>query len=242
MEAKQEQLKRMIEEGQHLFLPNLSVDIVLFGYQEGSLRVLLIEIAENKWMLPGGYIFKQENIDEAAKRTLHERAGLEKVYLKQFHTFGKPDRSFATEIEQLFRSYGLPWTEDLWINQRFVSTGYYALAHIPDVHPTPGIFAKQTDWFPMEALPLLLLDHSEIIEKARLEFLEDLKASPVAYHLLPEKFTMPELHRVYETVFRKKMDRSRFQKKMFEYDHFRRLEERREGVAHRRPYLYSHKG
>ena len=231
----------MLEEGGELFLPHLSVDIVLFGYQEASLKVLLIEIADNKWMLPGGYIFKQENIDDAAKRTLYERAGLEKVYLKQFHTFGKPDRSFAKEIEQLFKSYGLPWTKELWINQRFVSTGYYALAHIPEVHPSPGIFASKTDWFPMEALPSLLLDHKEIIEKARQEFLEDLKASPVAFHLLPEKFTMPELHRVYETVYCKKMDRSRFQKKMFEYDLFQRLEERREGVPHKRPFLYSYK-
>lgn len=228
----------MIEEGSNLFLPHLSVDSVIFGYEERQLKVLLIEIAEDKWMLPGGYVLREESVDTAAIRVLQERTGLEQVYLKQFHTFGKPQRSFANEIEILFRSYGLPWREDLWINQRFVSIGYYALVYMAEVAPVPGMFAREIGWFSIDDLPELLLDHSEIIEKARMEFLEDLKASPIAYHLLPEKFTMPELHRVYETVFQKKMDRSRFQKKMFEYNIFQRLEERREGVPHRRPYLY----
>ena len=238
MLSRTEQLQRMIEEGSTLFLPNLSVDIVIFGYRESQLQVLLIEIDENKWMLPGGYIMKEESVDDAARRALKERTGLGEVYLKQFPTFGNPNRSFAREIEQLFGKHQLPWHEDLWINQRFVSTGYYSLVHVPEVDPSAGMFAMNIAWFSLDALPKLLLDHEEIINKAKIEFREDLKASPVAYHLLPEKFTMPELHKVFETVFQKKMDRSRFQKKMFEYNIFQRLNERREGVAHRRPYLY----
>ena len=85
----------------------------------------------------------------------------------------------------------------------------------------------------------MMMDHKEIINKAVVEFKSDLKSHPLAYHLLPEKFTMPELHKVFETVYQKKMDRSRFQKKMFEYDVFQRLNELREGVPHKRPYLYS---
>ena len=242
MSSRSEELTKMIEEGRRLFLPNLSVDIVIFGYKDGALQVLLIEIDDNKWMLPGGYIMKEESVDDAAKRALRERTGLGEVYLKQFHTFGKPDRSFAREIEQLFIKHHLPWSQDLWINQRFVSTGYYSLVHIPDVNPVPGMFAINIAWHSLDTLPKLLLDHEEIISRAKYEFLEDLKASPVAYHLLPEKFTMPELHRVFETVFQKKMDRSRFQKKMFEYNIFQRLDERREGVPHKRPYLYIYNG
>ena len=242
MEIHNEDLKELIEQGGNLFLPNLSVDIVIFGYREGSLKILLLEITKGRWMLPGGYIFKEEGILAAANRLLKERTGLEDVYLKQFHTFGKPDRSFAREIKILFESNNMPWREDLWLNQRFISTGYYALVNLEEVKPEVGMFARNIAWFSMEHLPELLLDHSEIIDKAKTEFKKDLQVAPVAHHLLPKKFTMPELHRVFESVFGKKMDRSRFQKKMFEYNVFQRLEERREGVPHRRPYLYSFKG
>lgn len=240
MKRDSENLEMLIEQGQHLFLPNLSVDIVIFGYQERSLKVLLLEITEGRWMLPGGYVLQEEDLNESAQRVLKERSGLENVYLKQFYTFGNSQRSFSTEIKKLFESSNLPWKEELWINQRFVSTGYYALVQLEESKPVAGIFARNFAWFSLDALPELLLDHHEIIEKAHQEFRMDLKVHPVAFHLLPKKFTMPELHRVFETVLQRKMDRSRFQKKMFEYNVFKRLDERREAVPHKRPYLYSY--
>ena len=235
------ELKEILERGGELFLPNLSIDIVIFGYEQGELKVLLLEIVEDKWMLPGGFIFREESLEDAANRLLKERSGLEDLYLKQFYTFGRPARSYSVEMKELFSQHNLPWREDLWINQRFVSTGYYSLVNIQEIQPVAGMFARNVAWYSVNELPNLLMDHREIILKAKDEFKKDLQVFPVAFHLLPEKFTMPELHRVYETVFDKKMDRSRFQKKMFEYNVFQRLEERREGVAHRRPYLYKYK-
>ena len=237
-----EDVQQVIERGGDLFLPNLSVDIAIFGYEDGELKILLLEIVEDNWMLPGGFIFREEHLEDAAFRILKERSGLKDLYLKQFYTFGKPDRSVSNEMKKLFLDNDLPWRDDLWLNQRFISTGYYALAHIPETRPIAGLFARKVAWYPVNKLPKLLMDHQEIIIKAQEEFRKDLQVSPVAFHLLDEKFTMPELHRVFETVFDKKMDRSRFQKKMFEYDIFQRLEERREGVAHRRPYLYKYNG
>ena len=237
-----DELNDILERGGELFLPNLSIDIAIFGYEEGELKVLLLEIVPGKWMLPGGFIFREEFLEDAASRILKERSGLENLYLKQFYTFGRPDRSFSNEMKELFEQNNLPWTDDLWLNQRFVSTGYYSLVNIPETRPVAGMFARSIAWYPVNQLPNLLMDHREIILKARDEFKKDLQVSPVAFHLLPQKFTMPELHSVFESVFEKKMDRSRFQKKMFEYDIFQRLEERREGVAHRRPYLYKFKG
>ena len=236
------ELQEMLERGGELFLPNLSIDIAIFGYEEGELKVLLLEIVEGKWMLPGGFIFREENLEDAANRILKERSGLKDLYLKQFYTFGRPGRSYSAEMKELFRKHNLPWREDLWINQRFVSTGYYSLVNIEETQPVAGMFARRVAWYSVNELPNLLMDHRDIILKAKDEFKKDLQVSPVAFHLLPKKFTMPELHRVFETVFEKKMDRSRFQKKMFEYNIFQRLEERREGVAHRRPYLYKFKG
>ena len=242
MKTPVKELAQMVEQGSELFLANLSVDNVIFGYDEGELKVLLLEITDSNWMLPGGFILKDEDIDDATRRVLFERTGLEDFYLKQFYTFGKSRRSFSGEIKKLFLLNDLPWYDDLWINKRFVTTGYYALVHLPNTKPVAGIFARQIGWHPIKELPQLHLDHKEIIDKALAEFQKDLQVSPVAYHLLPKQFTMPELHRVYECVLQKKIDRSRFQKKMFEYDVFLRLDQKREGVPHRRPYLYHFKG
>ena len=241
MSHRLEDIRKVIEQGGSLFLPNLSVDVVIFGYENNELKILLLEIADKLWMLPGGYIYNDESVDDAAKRLLLERTELEQVHLKQFYSFGNSGRSFGGEIRKLFENYNLPWREDLWINNRFVSIGYYALVQLPNTKPVAGMFAQNAAWFGINTLPRLLLDHHQIILKAIEEFRKDLQTYPVAHHLLPLKFTMPELHRVYEAVFEKKMDRSRFQKKMFEYNVFERLEERREGVPHRRPYLYMHK-
>ena len=237
-----DELKKLIQEGGNLFLPNLSADIVIFGYDDRDLKILLLEITDGKWMVPGGYILIDENLDDAAKRVLYERTSLKDVYLKQFYTFGKSGRTFGSEIKHLFEANNLPWNENLWINNRFVSVGYYSLVEKNEVTPVAGYFSHSIRWFSLGELPNLLLDHGNIIHKALVEFQQDLRTFPVACHLLPDKFTMPELHRVYETVLQKKMDRSRFQKKMFEYNVFRRLEERREGVPHKRPYLYTFEG
>ncbi|MEK6153829.1 NUDIX domain-containing protein [Flavobacteriaceae bacterium 3-367] len=241
MSKNPKEVLELLQRGEELFLPHISIDNVIFGYENDSLYVLLLEIVEDKWMLPGGFIERQEPLDQAAVRILNERTGLNKVYLKQFYTFGDPNRSFPTEMEQLFLKIGIPWDKDLWISQRFISVGYYALVHMAMTRPTAGFFSLRHQWFRLDALPELLLDHKEIVEAALQKFRADLQVDPVAFHLLPQKFTMPELHRVYETVLGRQMDRSRFQKKMLGYAVFERLEERREGVPHKRPYLYSYK-
>ena len=241
MQNNPKEILDMLHRGGELFLPGLSVDNVIFGYQDNTLQVLLLEVSDGKWMLPGGFIFKNESIDDAAARVLQERTGLSGVYLKQFYTFGDPKRSITKEIERLFEQMNFPWSQDLWINQRFASVGYYSLVHMAEAHPTAGMFSKQFGWFNIDVLPRLLLDHSEIIKTALTQFQSDLQVYPHAFHLLPVKFTMPELHKLFETIYSKKMDRSRFQKKMLGYEVFERLEERREGVPHKRPFLYRHR-
>ncbi|MEP3210059.1 MAG: NUDIX domain-containing protein [Maribacter sp.] len=241
MDYKGQQLVQLLHKAQDLFLPHISIDTVIFGYEQRQLKVLVLQLTDNKWMLPGGYIGIQESLDEAACRILKERIGLEDVCLKQFYTFGSPERSFAKELPALFKELGAALPEDHWIMQRFISTGYYALVHIPDSMPTPGLFAKGFKWATVSELPRLLFDHEHIVQVAVKNLQEIIKVNPIAFHLLPTKFTMPELHRLFESILERKMDRSRFQKKMFSYQVFERLQERREGGAHRRPYLYSYR-
>lgn len=229
-----------MQQGEQLFLPHLSVDTVVLGYEDQRLKLLLLQVAPDIWMLPGGYVLRQESLDEAASRLLHERTGLEGGYLRQFHTFGAAERSFGDEITTLFKQFGLSLPSDHWMLQRFVSVGYYALVHLPETRPHAGLFAQSVQWFDVTQLPSLLLDHKAIIDCALSALQVKLSEDPVAFHLLPTKFTMPDLHRLFETIYQKKMDRSRFQKKMLGYGIFERLE-KKSGLPHRSPYLYCHR-
>ncbi|PCJ94797.1 MAG: NUDIX hydrolase [Flavobacteriaceae bacterium] len=237
MNAKE--LVQLFKKSEHLFLPNISVDSVIFGYEQGQLQVLLLQVDENTWMLPGGYVYKTESVDEAAHRNIYERIALKNTFLKQYAVFGGVDRDFKLKLKNMFQQFGHDGSEELWIQQRFVSIGYYALVDKAKTYPKPNLFAKACAWHNVYELPKLLLDHKKIILKALASFRTDLEHNPIGYHLLSTKFTMPELHQVFESVHDKQMDRSRFQKKMFGYAVFERLE-RKEGVAHRRPYYYRH--
>ena len=240
MNTKTEDILELIKSGEHIFLPNVSVDSVIFGYDNQELQILLLEASNGNWMLPGGYVKKEEDLDTAALRNVAERIGVKDIFLKQFHTFGQKKRSFHKEIGQLFEDLGESITQNLWIQERFISVAYYTLVNKTITQPKPNFLAKSCRWHNVQQLPNLLLDHENIVTTALDSFRADLASYPLAYHLLPQKFTMPELHAVFQSIYQKRLDRSRFQKKMFEYDVFERLESR-VGVAHRRPYLYRHK-
>ncbi|MCW5515297.1 NUDIX hydrolase [Muriicola sp. Z0-33] len=230
-----------IKQGGELFIPGISIDTVIFGYEENCLKVLLTQLPDNKWMLPGGYVLKEESLDEAAARNLLQRIGLSGVYCKQFYTFGDPKRQFTNEIGNLFQKLGIPWEEELWINNRFISVGYYALVAILEAQPGKGIFDIGCKWFSVDNLPELLLDHRDIVIKAHEQLQNDIDVFPIGFHFLAKEFTMRELQEVYQAVISKKVDRSRFQKKMFGYKVFERLEHPRGGVPHKRPFLYQYK-
>jgi ADP-ribose pyrophosphatase YjhB (NUDIX family) len=102
MSQNQQSLLSLLNDGENLFLSNISIDNVIFGFESKSLKVLLLEVTDNQWMLPGGYIYKQESLDDAANRILEERIALQDVFLRQFHVFGAPGRSFSDEIIRLF--------------------------------------------------------------------------------------------------------------------------------------------
>jgi 8-oxo-dGTP diphosphatase len=121
---------------------------------------------------------------------------------------------------------------------RFVTVGYYALVEYSKVKPKPDWLSDECTWWDIHSIPSLVYDHNEILEKA-LEVLQlSLNDHPIGYNLLPEKFTMPELQRLYETILDKAIDRRNFQKKLLSLDILVRLEERKTGGAHKAPYLY----
>jgi 8-oxo-dGTP diphosphatase len=223
------------------YLSHLSIDCVIFGYHEKQLKILCIRISGmNGWLLPGGLIKKTEDIDDAASRTLAERTGVKDLYLNQFRAFGKPDRGWKTgeEIAELKKITGAGLKQLNFITDRFVSIGYYALTEYSKVAPKPGLFDSECSWFDIYSLPPLLLDHEEIFREAFKALQHRLHHEPVGLNLLPEKFTLPELQALYETILEKKLDQRNFTKKLIYFDLIRKLNEKKHIGGHRSPALY----
>ena len=232
--------KTYLEKGDELFLPHTSVDIVILGYEEQQLKVLLQHLGA-KWILPGGGVGKTEAVDEAAHRVLYERVGLQDQYLKLFTVFGAGDRSFAEEFEQIFAATDFEWHKDLWINNRHITICYYALVDINRTEPTGGVLNLPVAWHNLKELPDMWFDHGKIAEAAMEQIRKDAGTDYVSYNLLPEEFSMPEFHRLQEIVLAKKLERSRFQKKMLSLDLFERLPKLKEDAPRRKPFLYKKK-
>ncbi|SFH79844.1 NUDIX hydrolase [Halpernia frigidisoli] len=213
-----------------IYLPNLSIDCIVFGFHENELKVLVVKILDDEiWALPGGYILKDENLIDAANRILKDRTGAENVYLQQFRVFGDINRS-----EGFFQDYA----DDLWNKQRFVSVGFYALVDYTKVNLVVDEFSIKCEWKSIDDLPELMMDHNFIFEKALATLRKQLIHKPIGYNLLPEKFTMPELQKLYEIILSKKLNRGNFYRKMLRYNILTKLEETRKGGAHKAPDLY----
>lgn len=236
---KNEAIKDLLNAGWDSFLPSVSVDCVIFGFHENQLKVLLLKHRHlNIWALPGGFIYKDEPTDAAAYRILRERTGLNEIFLKQFHVFGEPERSEKKFHLRDFKKDGIEVNENHWILQRFVTIGYYALVEFSKVSPAPDTLTENCVWCDIHKVPVLMLDHRKILDTALATLRSQLNFQPVGYNLLPEKFTMPELQKLYETILDKKLDRRNFQRRILKFQILKRTAETKKGVAHKAPYLY----
>ncbi|MBC5836818.1 NUDIX hydrolase [Flavobacterium muglaense] len=228
------ELKRIIEEKSQesweIYLPSISIDCVVFGFHDGELKVLVLRMkGKNLLGLPGGYVEKRENLNEAAIRILKSRTGAENIYLNQFSTFGDLDRS-----EGFFEEYA----DTLWNKQRFISVGFYALVDYSKVNLVIDTVFDPCEWVAIEDLTAFMMDHNIIFNKALETLRLQLNHKPIGHSLLPEKFTMPELQKLYEIILGKKLNRGNFYRKMLRYDILEKLDESRKGGAHKAPDLY----
>ncbi len=224
-----------------VFLPNVSIDCVVIGFDLKSLQILLLKFKEHDlWSLPGGFIHLDEDMDQAATRILEERTGIKLPYLKQFHTFGDVNRNKKTSFPK-FKEVpeGIYKKMIDFVEQRFISSGYLSLIDIRSCSPTPDAISDQCTWHPVKKLPILLYDHEEIVEKAMEQLRSRINYMPVGNSLLPEKFTMKEFQTLYEQILNRSLDRGNFQKKMLKLGFLDRHEKQLTGGAHKAPYLYS---
>lgn len=229
----------ILELGQELFHPGFSVDCVIFGFHENQLKVLLLKMKHiDIWALPGGFVLKEEDVEDAATRVLQSRTGLDNIFLRQFHLFGQPGRSKHDFNAELLKKRQVPFDGSHWFLQRFMTLGFYALVEYSSATPRPDNNSDACEWWDLQQVPALMQDHNQILDKALEALRLQLAYQPIGYNLLAEKFTMPELQKLYETILGKQLDRRNFQRKMLTYDILERLDERRSGVAHKAPYLY----
>jgi 8-oxo-dGTP diphosphatase len=199
----------------------LTVDCVVFGFDEGDLKLLLIERDlepfAGKWALPGGFVRVEESLEDAARRELEEETGVSKVYLEQLYTFGTPDRD---------------------PRERVVTVAYYALVKLSDHRVKAATDARNAEWFSVSDLPGLAFDHEEIIEVALARLKGKLRYEPIGFELLPPKFTLTQLQHLYETVLEAGLDKRNFRKKLLGMDLLLETDEIEQDVAHRAARLY----
>ena len=234
------ELKAYSDEFTRLYLPSVSINSVIFSFHNDMLNVLLLRFSDTQYyMLPGGFILKNENLDEASLRILQESTGLQNIYLEQFYTSGDTNRKNEDIVRETFRKLEVKIPENSWMNQRSVSVCYYALIDETKFNPKiTEFFVTEFKWVDIQRLPQLLYDHRFIIQKAISSLQNDLDRKLIAHNLLNETFTMGELQKLYEAVFQKKFLRNNFQRKMLSLNILDRLEKRYNGESHKAPYLY----
>jgi ADP-ribose pyrophosphatase YjhB (NUDIX family) len=212
-----------LEEKLPAFDSVFSIDCLIFGFEAGELKILLIERNEEPfkdWLALPGYIVKQEeSLDDAAERILYELTGLRELPMKQFHTFGEVNRH---------------------PQGRVITVGYYALIRIvgqKELRPISQ-YARKAYWHSVNDLPKLAFDHSEIFQTGFSKIRRRLNHQPIAFDLLPEKFTLTQLQGLYEAILDKKLDKRNFRKKMLSYGFLKELDEKQKGVSYRAAKLY----
>ncbi len=222
------------------FLRHIAYDSVIFGFAGDTLKILVLEYHNSgTFALPGGFVGKNENLDDAVRRGLKERTGLENIYLEQFYTFGNAGRSDGEVMKKILQANGFELAEDFWMIDRFLSVAYYALINFNEVSPQPDALSDSCNWYDIKALPPLMMDHATIVQKALETLRLNLDRKLIGMNLLPERFTMKELQNVYEAILGESLRRSSFQRKLLGLNILKRHEKQFNGKAHKAPYLYS---
>jgi 8-oxo-dGTP diphosphatase len=202
--------------------PAVTVDVVIFTIADNDLKVLLIrrgaEPFKGKWALPGGFVNLDESLEKAAARELKEEVGVSDVYLEQLYTFGEPKRD---------------------PRGRVISVCYFALVDVSRQTIRAASDAADAEWHSVFKLPRLAFDHRQVLDYAIWRLRNKIEWTTVGYELLPKKFTLSELQRVYEIILQKPVDKRNFRKRILAQGEVRELNEARKDGAHRPARLYA---
>ncbi|SNR69993.1 NUDIX hydrolase [Lutibacter flavus] len=198
----------------------LAVDCIIFGFDNEDLKILLIkrdfEPEKGKWSLIGGFLKKNETLDNAATRILHRLTGVHNIYMEQFYAYSEVDRDPV---------------------ERTISVSYYALINIEN-HNEELSEHFNAKWFSLSKAPKLIFDHNEMLEKAIRRLQRKARIKPIGFELLPEKFTMLQLQKLYEAILNKKIDKRNFINKINSLDILIKLDEKDMTSSTKGSFLY----
>lgn len=201
--------------------PSLAVDLVVFGYKERTLSVLLLNRKEepfkDRWTLPGAFLQMEERFRDTCSRVLSTKLGMNDVYLEQLYSFDEPDRD---------------------PRGRAIAVAYYALVNPSQIAISAGHMANDVQWFDIKKLPKLGFDHTVIFEQALKRLQAKILYFPVGFELLDDLFTMTELHDLYECILDLPLDRRNFRRKILDAEYIIATGKKREGLQNRHPELY----
>ena len=199
---------------------HVAVDCVIFGYEEGQLKLLLypraFEPVKGSWSLMGGFIQPEESAEKAAYRVLEKTTGLDNVFLEQVNTFSAPNRETF---------------------ERVISVAYFALIRIDRYKKRRAdIFGAK--WWPINELPELIFDHGEMVEQALKKLQQKAGTSLVGSELLPQKFTLLQLRKLYEAIYQREFDPGNFRKKMLSLDVLEKMDHKNSTESKKGAYYY----
>lgn len=200
----------------------IAVDSIIVGFNENDheLQVLLLkrkfEPEKGKWSLMGGFVEPTESLDDAAKRIVYQLTGLDNVYMEQLYAFGEPERDSGGRI---------------------ISVAYFSLVKIKD-SDRELVRQNGANWVPLSQLPKLIFDHNEMIEKALRKLRIRARTQPIGFELLPEKFTIPQLQRLYEAIYQKPFDKRNFRRKLLSMKLLDKLEEKEKETSKKGAFYY----
>ena len=220
--------------------PHISVDCVVFGFSPNGIKVLLVKRELDKLnesptpsydlKLPGSLVYNDELLDDAASRVLKELTGIENVFLERFEVLDSLDRMKNQKDKEWLES-----TTGLTID-RVISVAYFGLVNLADSELN-GL-SERSKWVTLESANQLPFDHSKIIQRARELLLHSAGTEPIAFDLLPEKFTIFQLQQVLEVFNGSGIDSRNFRKKLKTLDFIVPLAEKQINVAHKPAQLY----
>jgi 8-oxo-dGTP diphosphatase len=198
----------------------VAVDCIIFGFDGTDLKLLLIqrgfEPEKGKWSLMGGFVKATESFEQAASRVLKQLTGLEGVYMEQLHSFGHPERDPL---------------------ERTVSIAFFSLI---DIHRYEKQLSDEyhAEWFSLNKTPMLIFDHSRMLEMAKQKLRYKAAFHPILFELLPKKFTLPQLQNLYEEVYNTHFDKRNFSRKMLSTELLVKQKDKEKGSSKKGAFYY----
>jgi hypothetical protein len=200
----------------------VAVDAIIFGFNENEfdLKLLLLkrnfEPEKGKWSLMGGFVAPNESLDYSAQNIVSRLTGLDKVYMEQLFAFGDINRDAGGRI---------------------ISVAYFSLLKIND-HDSELVKKHGASWISVNELPELIFDHQQMVEKALRKLRIRARTQPIGFELLPKKFTIPQLQRLYEAIYQIPFDKRNFRRKLLAMGLLEKLDEKEKETSKKGAFYY----